>query len=99
MILQNPIENKLQYETFELKLAALLLSEVPHSSFEVYEKENSIRKIIKITYPAGYKNEVAKLERDFINKGASTNIYLYNRSLNLIRDRLRGKSGEINARL
>lgn len=94
MTSQNLTENKLQYETFELKLAALLLSEVPHSSFEVYEKENSLRKIIKVKYPQAYKNQVLKIEKDFINKIASANVYLYNRSLNLIRDRLRGKTGE-----
>lgn len=95
MTLQNLTENKLQYETFELKLAALILSEVPYCSVEVCEQGNSIRKVIKIKYPAGYKEEIVKLERDFINKGASTNIYSYNKALNLLRDRLRGKTGEL----
>jgi len=94
-----PTNNSEEYETTELKLAALILSEVPNCLVEIYEQGNSIRKVIKIKYPAGYKEGIAKLERDFINKGASTNIYSYNRALNLIRDRLRGKSGEVNARL
>lgn len=94
-----PINNSEEYETTELKLAALILSEVPNCSVEIYEQGNSIRKVIKIKYPSGHKEGIAKLERDFINKGASTNIYSYNRALNLIRDRLRGKIGEVNARL
>lgn len=87
---QNLTNNKLEYETSELKLAALLLSEVPDCSFDVNEQENSVRKIIKIRYSPGYKSQVCKIEKDFINKIASANVYLYNRALNSIRDRLRG---------
>lgn len=90
MTLQDLTENKLQYETSELKLAALLLSKIPNCSLEVCEQENSLRKIIKIKYPPAYKAQVLKIEKDFINKIASANVYLYNKSLNLIRDRLRG---------
>lgn len=82
--------NTLEYETSELKLAALLLSEIPSCSFDVYDQGNSIRKIIRITYPAGCKEQVSKIEKDFINKIASTNVYFYNKALNKIRDKLRG---------
>jgi len=80
----------LEYETNELKLAALLLSEVPNCSFDVYEQGNSVRKVIKIRYPANYKIQICSIEKDFINKRASANVYLYNKALNQIRDRLRG---------
>lgn len=89
-----PVNNSEEYETTELKLAALILSEVPNCLVEICEQGNSIRKVIKIKYPAEYKKEITKLERDFINKGALANIYSYNKALNLIRDRLRGKTGE-----
>lgn len=80
-----------EYETMELKLAALILSELPNNcSLEVYEQGNSIRKVIKIIYPSSHKQLVSRLERNFINKEAITNIYSYNKALNLIRDRLRG---------
>jgi len=81
---------KHEYDTSELKLAALILSEVPGCTFEVYEQGNSIRKAIKITYPVGYKDTVSLLEKDYINKMALSNIYKYNKALNLIRDRLKG---------
>ena len=83
----NPVNS---YSTSELKLAALILSEVPDCTFEVYEQGNSVRKTIKITYLGKYKDVVSLLEKDFINKIASANVYLYNRALNSIRDRLRG---------
>jgi len=51
-----------------MKLAALILSEIPNCSVEVYEQENSIRKLISVKYPAAFKNEVGKLEKDFINR-------------------------------
>ena len=79
-----------EYLTSELKLAALILAEVPDCSFIVSEQENSIRKVIKIKYSAGYREEVCKIEKDYINKRASANVYLYNRALNEVRDRLRG---------
>ena len=82
--------DKLEYETTELKLAALILSEVPDCLFEICDQGNSTRKVIKIRYSACYKTQVSMLEKDFINKRASTNVYLYNRALNQIRDRLRG---------
>ena len=94
MTSQHHTLNNLEYETSELKLAALILSELPNCSIDVYEQENYIRKTIKIKYPAEYKNEVSKLENDFINKRASTNVYSYNKALNLIRDRLRGCGDE-----
>jgi len=93
---QQPLNN-LTYETSELKLAALLLSEIPNCSIDIYEQGNSIRKTIKILYPAEYKNIVYKLEKNFINKEALTNIYSYNRALNMIRDRLRGKNENRNS--
>ena len=81
--------DKLEYETTELKLSALILSEVPDCLFEICDQGNSTRKIIKIKYPACYKTQISVLEKDFINKRALTNVYLYNKALNQIRDRLR----------
>lgn len=96
MTIQNNTANNISiYETTELKLASLVLSEVPNCSLEVYERGNSIRKIIKILYPREYKSKIAKLEKDFIDKNALTNIYSYNKALNLIRDRLRGRNEKI----
>ena len=78
------------YETCELKLAALLLAEIPDASAEIENRNNSIRKTIIITHPTQYNEEVQKLEKDYINKEARTGVYAYNRALNTIRDLLRG---------
>jgi len=93
MRLQNLPSENLTYETSELKLAALLLAEIPHSSVNVVDRGNSIRKTIIIACPGQYKEDVSKLERDFINKCALANVYSYNKALNMIRDRLRGRDG------
>jgi hypothetical protein len=80
---------KLIYECTELKLSSLIISEIPDCSVEVIDNGNSLRKIIRITYPAIHENDIKNLERAFLNKEAITNIYSYNKALNLIRDELR----------
>lgn len=96
MTLQNhAINNISTYETSELKLAALILSEILNCSFEINEQENSARKVISVKFPTQFKNEINQLEKNFINKQASTNVYRYNKALNQIRDRLRGKDERI----
>jgi hypothetical protein len=89
---QNLPNENLTYETSELKLAALLLSEIPKANVKVKEPAgNSLRKTIQIVYDCQYKEDISKLERDFINKCALANVYSYNKALNMIRDRLRGR--------
>lgn len=83
------ISKNLTYETPELKLAALILATIPRSSFEIHNRQNSVRKTIKITYPIEYKNTITDLEKNYLHKEASVNVYLYNRALNMIRTKLR----------
>jgi len=94
MTTQRPTITMFEYETSELKLAALILAEISSCSFDVCDQGNSIRKVIKIRYPVDYKTQVGIIEKDFINKRASANVYLYNKALNQIRDRLRGEENE-----
>ena len=78
------------YDTTELKLAALLLAEIPESGFEVYPQGNSSNKqTISISFKSEYKNNLEKLIADFINKQAITHVYDYNKALHLIRDKIR----------
>ncbi|PIY82962.1 MAG: hypothetical protein COY78_03965 [Candidatus Omnitrophica bacterium CG_4_10_14_0_8_um_filter_44_12] len=81
-------QNK-SYETTELKLAALLLSEIPGSTFEVYAQGNSIKKAIKVTYLTEHEQEVNRVIRDFIERQARVDVYKYNHNLNSLRDRLK----------
>ena len=78
-----------QYETTELKFAALVIAEIPDCSLEIITQPNSIRKIICIKYPSSFQPQISILEKDFINKVANANVYLYNKALNEIRDKLR----------
>jgi hypothetical protein len=82
-------EKKCYYETTELKLSALLLSEIPHSELQIYSQNTSHRKTIRIVYQPEHKKKVLELENAFINKAASANVFRYNRALNMIRDGLR----------
>ena len=78
------------YETSELKLSALLLSEIPDSTFEVFAAQgNSIKKTIKIIYLTEHEAEVNKLIREFIERQARVDVYRYNHALNILRDKLK----------
>jgi len=79
------------YETTELKLAALLLSEIPDSSFKISPHENNIKKVIKISYSDQHEEKLNKLIRDFIERKARVDVYKYNHTLNMIRDKLNGR--------
>jgi len=77
------------YETTELKLAGLLLAEIPGITFEVTSQNNSSKKLIRIFFNPEHQSAIRKLEMDFINKEALANVYAYNKALHLIRDRMR----------
>lgn len=79
------------YETTELKLAALILSEIPDSNFIIHSQGNSIKKIIQITYSSQYKEEVNELIREFIERRARVDVYKYNHTLNILRDKLKDR--------
>jgi hypothetical protein len=82
-------DNKLTVCTADLKLSALILSEIPNCTFDVKEQGNSLLKTITISFPETYEQDVMLLKEDFLNKRALANVYLYNRSLNMLRDRLK----------
>ncbi len=77
------------YETIEIKLAALLLAEIPDSTFKIEPQSNSIRKKILIFFQKEYSDDVHKLLNDFINRRARVDVFLYNKSLNLLRDKIK----------
>ena len=85
------------YETIELKLAALLLAEIPESTLKVSEVVNAVKKTIKIIYSVYYENHANEIIAQFINRQARVDVYRYNQSLNRLRDALNeskdGKDG------
>ena len=77
------------YETSELKLAALLLAEIPESVFEVHSQPNSSKKLIQITYPKKREEELQLLISEYIERRARVDLYRFNRVLNPLRDALK----------
>lgn len=77
------------YETTELKLAALLLTEIPNSFFKISQYGNAIKKIIQVSYPDQHEEELNKLIREYIERKARVDVYKYNHTLNMLRNKLR----------
>ncbi|MBU4311800.1 MAG: hypothetical protein KJ706_03685 [Candidatus Omnitrophica bacterium] len=75
------------YTTSEIKLIALLLSEIPQARFEVLSNCNlSKKKLVKVIYPSAFRDTVDKLINEFIERRAHVGVYQYNRNLNRLRD-------------
>jgi len=82
-------KNRTSYSTLDLKLASLLLAELPDSLAEVSSNGNSNRKMIHITFPEKYQADVNKMISDYINKEARVDVFRFNKSLNVIRDKIK----------
>ena len=82
-------QSKSSYSTTDLKLSALILSEILDSTAEVFQEGNYSKKMIKVTYSRHYQKEVTRLINDFINRRAKVDVFLYNKALNVLRDKLR----------
>ena len=81
--------NEATYTTKDLKLSALLLSELDSSSFDISTQGNSIKKSITVIFPGYLRSELDRIVCDFINRQARVDVFKYNRNLNLLRDALR----------
>lgn len=83
------LENKSNFDTQELKLAALLISSIDGCTFEISQQGNSYKKNIKLIFPKQGQSDVDRLIREFINREARVSVSRYNQSLNRIRDALK----------
>ena len=79
------------YETTDLKLSALIISAIPRSSFEITQEPNCTMKTIRLVYLKKHQSDVSKLINDFINKRACADVYLFNKAISDIRDKIKGK--------
>lgn len=79
------------FESTDLKLSALLLSEIPGSHFEILLQSGYSKKTIKINYPETSQTDVDRLISEYINRTARVSVSNYNRNLNTIRDHLKGR--------
>lgn len=89
MVIKERLPQNKSYETTEMKLVAVLISEIPECALEVYLQGNSIKKTIRVTYPAKSDPEVNQIIREYIERHARVDVYKYNMALNLIRDKIR----------
>ena len=88
-------ENRSSYSTLDLKLAALLLAELPDSVADVSSNGNSYKKLIRITFPEECQGDLNVIISDYINREARANVSRYNRGLNTIRDKLKVVSNQV----
>ncbi|MDP8265617.1 MAG: hypothetical protein P9M07_01585 [Candidatus Aceula meridiana] len=79
---------KRQFKTTNLKLAALVCAEISDTKAEVLNGENVSNKDISITYPQHHAPQVEALVCSFIDRKARVDVFLYNKSLNMLRDML-----------
>ena len=77
------------YQTTDLKLAALLLAEIPCSCFEMRDTEKLNIKKFAIHFEIKLKEVAEDLVDQFINRCARVDLYRYNKNLNLLRDKIR----------
>ena len=77
------------FKTKDIKLAALLLANIPSASFYIEAGSVNPKKIIAISFPESFQTTVDDLLTKFINCESTVNLYEYNLKLNLIRDQLK----------
>jgi len=84
----------LPFRTIDMRLAASLLCTIPKAYLMGIEDESnphSNKKIILIHCPEGSEEEFKNVERDFLLRTLSVNVFYYNQSLSQIRDLIRGR--------
>jgi Flp pilus assembly secretin CpaC len=86
--MSNPTDS---HETQDQKLAALILANIPESSFTVTSPSDSIIKSFKISFPQAQAEAVAILIQAYNNCEAKVNLFRYNKYFNLLRDIIKGK--------
>jgi hypothetical protein len=80
--------------TRDIKLAALILTKVPQAKF--YVKTPSLndvgdRQSIVISFQDSLHAIAEQEMSDYINCDATVNLFQYNRKLNLVRDKIKGR--------
>jgi len=92
MVKDKPTIPQSTFNTTDLKLSALILSEILGSTFEIHSTQNHFKKMIKIIYSPSSKEDLDILIADYINRMARVDVFRYNRSLNAVRDKIKEES-------
>ena len=79
-----------QFETTSIHLAAAILVQVPYAALARIFPTPSVdgKRLIVLTYPASQTEVIRKVVEDFHGRRLVVPLYLFNRALNLLRDRL-----------
>ena len=87
--------NWLQFETTSIHLATALLVQVPGATLAHVSPTPSIdgKKLITVSYPPDQAQVVEILVEQFRNRQLVVPLYVYNRVLNSVRDRLLQREG------
>lgn len=78
------------YETTDIKLAAVILCEIPGATLMGIDPLRLInsKKVLKIEYPSSCETSLNKLVDNYSRKAQLVNLYKYNKYLHLIRDEI-----------
>lgn len=76
------------YETTDIKLGAVILSEIPNSQLVGTDSDRLInsKKVLKMEYPEEQKEALDELVKSYAQKVQLVNVFDYNRNLNFIRN-------------
>ena len=82
-----------QFETVNINLAAVLLSEIPGSQLLKIDPKPTVdgKRLLTVGYPASQEEVARRVITRFLNRELSVNLYAFNRWLNRIRDALHGR--------
>ncbi len=86
-----PMTDQQRFETTSLPLAAALLCQIPGAALLQVSVEPSIdgKRLLIIGYPPGQTQPVQEVVARFHSRRLVVPLYLYNRVLNTLRDRLK----------
>jgi hypothetical protein len=82
-------DGALIYNTTDLRFSALILSEIPGSTFVIIDQSNSFQKIIQISHSESQQEFFSTLLNSYVNRKVKVDLYSYNRALNALRDKLK----------
>lgn len=79
-----------QFETTSIHLAAALLVQVPGTTLAHVTPDPSIdgKRLIVLAYPPDQASAIQRIVAEFHSRRLVVPLYLFNRALNLLRDRL-----------
>ena len=80
-----------RFETTNLCLGAALLAEIPGCSLVQISPTPSVdgKRLLTLAYPPTQESNVRQVVEAFLQRRLAVDLYVYNRCLNLLRDRLR----------